>query len=99
MYAKIGGKRFEIRLKSNDNIENGFYFETLDSEIQFRVYKNVEGFILLKIQTIYKIQTFLCALLPIYWDGTVMESFPAQINVCFLAEKIDEFLIIEKMIC
>lgn len=35
----------------------------------------------------------------IYWDGTVMESFPAQINVCFLAEKIDEFLIIEKMIC
>jgi hypothetical protein len=65
MHAKIGGKSFEIRLKLNDNIENGFYFETLDSEIQFRVYKNVEGFILLKIQTIYKIKTFLCALLPI----------------------------------
>jgi len=35
----------------------------------------------------------------IFWDGTIMESFPAQIVVDFLAEKYDEFTEIIKIIC
>ena len=74
MFASFGEKKLEIRSLSNDNIESGFYFESLDSEIQFRVYKNVEGFILLKIETVHRIQTFLCALLPICDYGFLFDK-------------------------